>query len=57
MTPVEVPFCVAVKLPIRWIEWDLQMRDDAAGLIDLSEHHQAIRASALDPVYLVIGRA
>jgi hypothetical protein len=47
MTPVEVPFCVAVKLPIRWIEWDLQMRDVAAGLIDLNEHHQAIRAAPL----------
>jgi hypothetical protein len=54
---VEVPFRVAVKIPIRWIEWDLQMRDDAAGLIDLSEHHQAIRASALDPAHVVIGRA
>jgi hypothetical protein len=57
MTPVEVPIRVAVKVPIRWVEWALQMLDDAAGLIDLSEHHQAIRASAVDAAHLVIGRA
>jgi hypothetical protein len=53
---VEVPFRVAVKFPIRWIERDLQMRDDAAAS-QLGEHHQAIRRSALDPTHVVIGRA
>ena len=38
---VEVPLRVAVKVPIRWLEWDLQIRDDATGRIDLSVHHQA----------------
>ena len=45
---IEVPFRVAVKVPIRWIEWDLQMQDDAAGVTDLGEHH--IRQSVSAPL-------
>jgi hypothetical protein len=32
------------------------VRDDAAGLIDLCEHHQAIRACTLDLAHVVAGR-
>jgi hypothetical protein len=53
---VEVPFRAAVKVPIRWIEGDLDVRNDARRFVDLGEHHQAIGAGTL-PANVMIGTA
>ena len=54
---VEVPFRAAVKVPICWIEGDLDVRNDASRFLDLGEHHQAIGAGTLDPAHVMIGTA
>lgn len=51
--PVEVPFRAAVKVPIRWIEGDLDVRNDANRFVDLGEHQQAIGAGTLDPAHVI----
>ena len=46
-----------MQMPVRRIEGDLDVWNDASRLVDLGEHHQAIGAGALDPAHMMIGRA
>jgi hypothetical protein len=55
--PIEVSLGVAMQMPIRRIERDVNVRDHPRISVDFGKQHQAIGAAALDPAHMMIGCA
>src|SRR6202035_1807367 len=51
---VYIALGVAMQVPVGRIKWHIDMRDHARCLIDLSEQHQTIGATAFDSTHVVI---
>ena len=51
---LEIALRVAMQVPVGRIKWHIDTPDHARCLIDLSEQHQTIGATAFDPAHVVI---